>query len=79
MNIQEPTISEVLFLKLDDNKYEGHEGTVWKMNGKTMMQIRSDRDGRYLRRDGPNQPVTIMGLGYEIDHSMNDGEIELKN
>lgn len=72
-------ISEILYCKLDDNKYEAHEGTVWKLNGKTMMQIRSDPDSRFLRRDAHNQSITIMGLGYEIDHSMDDGEIALKN
>ncbi len=74
------SISEILFCKLDDNKYEGHEGTIWKLNGRTMMQIRSDADARCFQRNSPNEiPSTIMGLGYEIDHSMNDGEIELKN
>lgn len=81
MNTDEPDIKEMLLCKLDDNKYEGHEGSVWKFNRETFMDLKRFHfrilGGVFkIKKD---EPLTIYGLKYEIDNSMEYGNIELQN
>jgi len=79
MTFIEPDITDFLLCKLDDNKYEAHEGTIWRLNADTFMDLKSLQGGVFSRSNIEGARQTIMGLDYKIDHSMKDGEIKLDN
>lgn len=71
------TIYDTLMCLLDDNKYEGHEGTQWTCNWPTYMHIRKDVHLRGEYKD--DLKYYVLGLPFIVNKSLPDGEVNLIN